>query len=97
MESGSTGSRLISGQSLSLEKLEQKIADFHGFERSLLFSSGYSANTGLLACLGQAQDVIISDELIHASLIDGARLSYAKRVRFKHNDLRPPRTIAILT
>ena len=87
LENGSTGSRLISGNSKHLEKLEKQIASFHGFEQSLLFSSGYAANLGLLACLGKREDVLISDELIHASLIDGARLSYARRVRFQHNSV----------
>ncbi|MEP1229448.1 MAG: aminotransferase class I/II-fold pyridoxal phosphate-dependent enzyme, partial [Litorimonas sp.] len=85
--SGATGSRLISGHDEPLSVLEGDIAKFHGFDDALLFSSGYAANTGLLACLGTQDDVIISDELIHASLIDGIRLSYAKRARFKHNDL----------
>jgi len=84
---GSTGSRLITGNHSKLSELEAYIAAFHGFENSLLFSSGYAANTGLLACLGTADDVIISDGLIHASLIDGIRLSSAKRARFAHNDL----------
>lgn len=86
-QSGSTGSRLISGQRQSVSALEQQIADFHGYEAALLFSSGYAANSGLLACLGGRGDVILSDELIHASLIDGARLSYAQRARFGHNNL----------
>ncbi len=86
--SGSTGSRLISGHDEALNTLEQNIASFHGFESALLFSSGYSANTGLLACIAGKDDVILSDDLIHASLIDGIRLSYAKRERFAHNDLK---------
>ncbi len=86
-ESGSSGSRLISGNSDLTEQFEAEIAEFHGFENSLLFSSGYAANTGLLACVGQRGDQFFLDELIHASLIDGARLSYAKRHRFKHNDV----------
>jgi len=85
--SGSTGSRLITGHDAELTELEAHIAGFHGFDDALLFSSGYAANTGLLACLGSADDVIISDSLIHASMIDGIRLSYAKRARFKHNDV----------
>lgn len=84
---GSTGSRLITGHDVKLSELEAHIAGFHGFEAALLFSSGYAANTGLLACLGTADDVIISDSLIHASLIDGIRLSYARRARFAHNDV----------
>jgi len=86
--SGSTGSRLISGHSAALTKLENDIAAFHGYEAALLFSSGYGANSGLLACIAGADDAILSDELIHASLIDGIRLSYAHKERFAHNDVR---------
>ena len=77
LASGSTGSRLISGHDGSLQQLEAKIANFHGYEAALLFSSGYAANTGLLSCIAGREDAILSDELIHASLIDGIRLSYA--------------------
>ena len=87
-ESGSTGSRLISGHDMKLAKLEADIATFHGFESALLFSSGYTANTGLLSCIAGRDDAILSDELIHASLIDGIRLSYAERKRFAHNDVK---------
>ena len=88
IESGSTGSRLISGHNTALAALEDDIAAFHGFESALLFSSGYAANTGLMSCIASKDDAILSDELIHASLIDGIRLSYAKRERFAHNDLK---------
>jgi 8-amino-7-oxononanoate synthase len=84
---GSTGSRLLSGNSRYAENLEQEIAAFHGFEAGLLFNSGYDANLGLLSSLAQRGDTVILDELIHASAIDGARLSYANRYSFKHNDL----------
>jgi len=53
----------------------------------LIFNSGYAANTALFSCLPQKGDTIICDEFIHASVIDGARLSFAKRLKFKHNDL----------
>ncbi len=85
--SGATGSRLITGHDEKISELETHIAQFHGFENALMFSSGYAANTGLLACVGGADDLIISDALVHASMIDGIRLSYASRARFKHNDL----------
>lgn len=85
--SGSTGSRLITGHASALEHLEERLAAFHGFEAALLFSSGYAANTGLLSCIAGAEDAILSDDLIHASLIDGIRLSRAQRQRFVHNDL----------
>ena len=54
----------------------------------MIFNSGYQANIGLFAAVAQKGDTIISDELIHASMIDGIRLSYASRLRFKHNDIK---------
>jgi len=84
---GSTGSRLISGNLIYTENLEQRIAAFHKSEAGLLFNSGYDANLGLFSSLPQKGDTIIHDELIHASVIDGARLSYANRYTFRHNDL----------
>lgn len=84
---GSTGSRLISGNLVYTENLEREIATLFNAEAGLLFNSGYDANLGLLSSLPQRGDTIITDELIHASLIDGARLSYANRYTFKHNDL----------
>ena len=85
--SGATGSRLLAGNTQFVEDLEQEIADFHGAEAGLIFNSGYDANVGLLSCLPQKNDLLFTDELIHASMIDGARLSYATRHRFKHNDV----------
>ena len=82
---GSTGSRLISGQSALFEKLETKIAAFHRAEAALIFNSGYDANLGLLACLPQRGDTVIYDELCHASLRDGTRLSFAAAFGFRHN------------
>jgi len=84
---GSTGSRLLAGNTAYAENLEQQIADYHNSETGLLFNSGYDANLGLLSCLPQRGDTVIHDELIHASVIDGIRLSYADRLNFKHNDL----------
>lgn len=84
---GSTGSRLLSGNSNYTEDLEQQIAQFHKAEAGLIFNSGYDANVGLFSSLPQRGDTIISDELIHASIIDGVRLSHANRYTFKHNDL----------
>ena len=84
---GSTGSRLLSGNLTYTEDLEQQIAAFHNSEAGLIFNSGYDANVGLFSSLPQRGDTIITDELIHASIIDGARLSYANRYTFKHNDL----------
>jgi 8-amino-7-oxononanoate synthase len=77
---------LISGNLLYTETLEQEIAAFHGAEAGLIFNSGYDANLGLFS-IPQRLDTIITDELIHASIIDGARLSFANKYNFKHNDL----------
>jgi 8-amino-7-oxononanoate synthase len=85
--SGATGSRLLAGNTKFVEDLEQEIADFHGAEAGLIFNSGYDANMGLLSCIPQKNDFLFTDELIHASMIDGARLSYATRYKFKHNDI----------
>ncbi|MDO3628761.1 8-amino-7-oxononanoate synthase [Mucilaginibacter sp. BT774] len=84
---GSTGSRLLSGNLTYTETLERQIADYHKAEAGLIYNSGYDANIGLFSALLQRGDTIISDELIHASIIDGARLSYANRYTFRHNDL----------
>jgi 8-amino-7-oxononanoate synthase len=84
---GSTGSRLLAGNIKYAEDLEKQIAAFHQQESGLLFNSGYDANLGLLSSIAQRGDTIILDELIHASAIDGARLSYANRYSFRHNDL----------
>jgi 8-amino-7-oxononanoate synthase len=84
---GSTGSRLISGNSLFFQETENSIAEFHDAEASLIFNSGYDANLGLLSSVPQKGDLILSDELIHASIIDGIRLSFATHYKFRHNDL----------
>lgn len=85
---GSTGSRLLSGNLVYTEILEQEIAAYHQSEAGLIFNSGYDANLGLFSALPQRGDTIIIDELIHASIIDGARLSHANRFNFRHNDLQ---------
>ncbi|WP_317898953.1 aminotransferase class I/II-fold pyridoxal phosphate-dependent enzyme [Aurantibacillus circumpalustris] len=85
--SGSTGSRSISGNTVFAENLEKKIAQFHQAEAGLIFNSGYDANVGLFSCIASKGDTIICDELIHASIIDGCRLSHATRYRFAHNNL----------
>ncbi|HTI61378.1 8-amino-7-oxononanoate synthase [Mucilaginibacter sp.] len=83
---GSTGSRLISGNSSYIEDIERQIAKFHNAEAGLIYNSGYDANLGLFSSLPQKGDTIIMDELAHASIIDGARLSFANRYSFRHND-----------
>ena len=86
-KNGSGGSRLLSGNHPYTEETEQLVANFHKAESGLIFNSGYDANIGLLSAIPQRGDTIITDELIHASLIDGARLSHAERYKFRHNDL----------
>ena len=83
---GSTGSRLLRGHRGGFAAIERRFADFKGTERSLYFSSGYLANLAVLSTLPEPGDVILSDERNHASLIDGIRLSPARRVIFAHND-----------
>ncbi len=87
LPSGATGSRSITGNSALAEETEQLIAKFHNREAALIFNNGYMANVGLFSCIAAKGDTFLSDEYIHASMIDGMRLSYANRLRFKHNDL----------
>jgi 8-amino-7-oxononanoate synthase len=84
---GSTGSRLLRGDRDSFAIAEREFAAFKGVERSLYFSSGYLANLAVLTTFPEPEDVIFSDERNHASLIDGTRLSRARRVVFPHNDV----------
>ncbi|MCG3167071.1 MAG: 8-amino-7-oxononanoate synthase [Bacteroidia bacterium] len=83
---GSTGSRLLSGNTAFAEELENFIAHYHHAEAALLFNSGYNANLGLFSALGRKGDTIIYDELIHASVHDGMRLSKAEYKPFAHNN-----------
>lgn len=83
---GSTGSRLLRGERECFSALESRFARFKGTERALYFSSGYLANLAVLTAIPESGDVIFSDERNHASLIDGVRLSKAKRIVFPHND-----------
>ncbi|MEO8568795.1 MAG: pyridoxal phosphate-dependent aminotransferase family protein [Ginsengibacter sp.] len=84
---GSTGSRLLSGNYKMIENTENFIADFHNAPAGLIFNSGYDANIGLLASVPQKGDVIIYDQLSHASIRDGIRLSFATSFSFIHNDV----------
>jgi 8-amino-7-oxononanoate synthase len=83
---GSSGSRLLRGQSLLFEKVEQNLAEMSGTEAALIFPSGYQANLALLSGLLSSEDYVFSDQLNHASLIDGMRLSRAHRVVYPHRD-----------
>ncbi|MDO6749061.1 aminotransferase class I/II-fold pyridoxal phosphate-dependent enzyme, partial [Gilvimarinus sp. 1_MG-2023] len=78
---------MISGtHSLHIE-VESELARFHKAESGLLFNSGYDANVGLFSSVLQKNDVLLFDELIHASVRDGIRLSAANSYKFKHNDI----------
>lgn len=84
---GSGGSRLLAGDSRYAHETEEEIAAFYKAETALLFNSGYAANTGIFSCLPARGDTVLYDELIHASVRDGIRLSPAKAWSFRHNDL----------
>ncbi len=83
---GATGSRLISGNHQFYEITETHIAQFHQVESALVFNSGYDANVGFFSSVPQKEDLIVYDELCHASIRDGIQLSKAKSYKFKHND-----------
>jgi 8-amino-7-oxononanoate synthase len=84
---GSTGSRLLSGNTACAEALELHIAAWHGAEAGLIFNSGYDANLGLFSCISSRGDTILYDALSHASIRDGIRLSKASAFAFRHNDV----------
>ncbi|KAF9924511.1 hypothetical protein BGZ65_008288, partial [Modicella reniformis] len=85
---GSTGSRLLDGNSHYAEELEAIIADFHHTEAALIFNSGFDANVGFFSCVPQPGDVILYDEYIHASVHDGMKVTRAGiKKAFLHNDL----------
>jgi len=84
---GSGASRLISGNMTLHEHLESKVAELKGTEAALVFNSGFQANTGIIPVLVGEGDVILSDALNHASVIDGCRLSRAKAVVYRHCDM----------
>lgn len=84
---GSGGSRLLAGNFTEIEELEAFLAAFHQSESALMFNSGYNANVGFFSAVPQKGDTIFYDELIHASVKDGMRLSFAKSYSFKHNDI----------
>jgi 8-amino-7-oxononanoate synthase len=85
--SGSGASRLVVGDTVLHAELEQRLASFMGSPAAVLFNSGYAANVGILQALCGPQDVLFSDALNHASLIDGCRLSRAKVVIYPHGDV----------
>ena len=84
---GAGASRLVSGNMAPHRGLEARLAEFKGYEAALLFGSGYLANTGTVAALAGAGEVVFSDELNHASIVDGCRLSRAETFVYRHGDL----------
>jgi len=90
---GSGASRLVSGNMEPHLELEARIASFKGTEAALLFNSGYAANTGIIPAIAGRGDVIFSDRLNHASIVDGALLSRARLVRYPHNDIAALRRV----
>ena len=86
IQNGATGSRLLSGNHKVYQEAEGFISKFHQSESALIFNSGYDANVGFFSCVPQKGDLILYDELCHASIRDGIQLSNAKAYKFKHND-----------
>ena len=84
---GAGASRLISGNMTPHRRLERRLAAFKGHEAALLFGSGYLANTGTIPALAPPGDVVFSDELNHASIIDGCRLARAETFVYRHADV----------
>lgn len=90
---GSGASHLVNGHSYEHHALEEELAAFTGRQRALLFSTGYMANMGVINALTGKGDTIIEDKLNHASLIDGALLSRAELLRFKHGDMKQAKAL----
>jgi 8-amino-7-oxononanoate synthase len=90
---GSTGSRLLRGERQSFSAIEKRFAGFKGTEAALYFATGYMANLAVLSTFLESEDVVFSDSLNHASLIDGIRLGRAKKVVFPHSDAASIRVV----
>jgi 8-amino-7-oxononanoate synthase len=87
LKEGSTGSRLITGTSKMHIDLEDQLAQHYYAESALLYNSGYDANIGVLSAVLTRHHTVVIDEYVHASIKDGVRLSEAKMLKFKHNDI----------
>lgn len=90
---GSGGARLTSGACFELSDLEKELARFKGYEAALVFNTGYMTNLGVLYGLADKQDVIFSDSLNHASIIDGCRISRARIIVYPHSDMEALRRL----
>lgn len=84
---GMAGSRFLNGTLDIHVELEKKLAKFVGKEDAIVYSTGFGVNEGVLSCLTGREDYIIWDELDHASIIEGARVSYSTKLKFRHNDM----------
>ncbi len=84
---GCAGSRFLNGTLDIHVKLEKDLAEFVHKEEALCFSTGFSVNAGVIAAIGGREDYIICDDRDHASIVDGRRLSFAKQLKYKHNDM----------
>lgn len=82
----SSSSRLLTGNFTAYDELEDLLSSLFGTEAALVFNCGYHANTGILPAICNAKTLILADKLVHASLIDGIRLSDAKCIRYRHNE-----------
>jgi len=85
--SGCAGSRFLNGTLDLHVQLEKELAEFVGKEEALCFSTGFTVNAGVIACLTGRNDYIICDDRDHASIVDGRRLSYSTNLKYKHNDM----------
>src|ERR1700760_2196229 len=84
---GCAGSRFLNGTLDIHIELEHRLADYVGKDASVLFSTGFQVNLGVLSCITGRNDYLILDEYDHASLIDGSRLSFSKVIKYAHNDM----------
>ncbi len=84
---GMAGSRFLNGTLDIHVELEKKLAEFVGKEDAIVYSTGFNVNQGVISCLTGREDYILWDELDHASIIEGCRVSYSTKLKFKHNDM----------
>jgi len=85
--SGTAGSRFLNGTLAIHEELEEALARFMGREQAVTFSTGFQVNLGVLPCIAERSDTLILDNLDHACILDGARLSFGRALKYRHNDM----------